>query len=292
MLKRNAVMLVAGAAIFALDASVMLAQTPTSSRRIPITKEAPGEVATPRVDTVTVYRTDTLRMMGRTDTVRLTNTVTRVDTVMRNVPLVARHVGGLYVGLGGGVGLPYGSIRTVNEPGELGQVNIGWQGLNSALGFRLDGTYSRFARNPMYVGLGTGQSIDRPMMFTGNADIRLNLPFFNNTLGSSVKFTPYLIGGASYFRYSDLRMKMDADGSNPNPGGYGPQHAVFAGNDMMTSDGAYHSDWGFNAGGGLAFHSGKKEIFIEARGQAFQHGSSDVFHRAWQMPLTFGVNFF
>src|SRR5437764_15019409 len=61
MLNRNALLLVAGAAIFALDASAASAQAtkkPTSTKRIPLTKEAPGEVAAPRVDTVTVYRTD------------------------------------------------------------------------------------------------------------------------------------------------------------------------------------------------------------------------------------------
>ena len=63
MLNRYAVLLVAGAAIFALDASAAAAQDttrtrPRSTKRIPITKEAPGEVSTtpvaPRVDTVTV----------------------------------------------------------------------------------------------------------------------------------------------------------------------------------------------------------------------------------------------
>src|SRR5215831_5036016 len=65
MLNRSALMLVAGAAIFALDASAVSGQDttrtrrPVSSRRIPVAKEQPGEV-TVRVDTVTQYRTDTL----------------------------------------------------------------------------------------------------------------------------------------------------------------------------------------------------------------------------------------
>src|SRR5512133_393180 len=72
MLNRYAVLLVAGAAIFTLDASAASAQDstrtrPRSTKRIPITKEAPGEVVsrTARVDTVTVYKTDTLRLQGR-----------------------------------------------------------------------------------------------------------------------------------------------------------------------------------------------------------------------------------
>ena len=81
MFNRNVLMFVAGAAIFALDAPAAAAQArPTSTRRIPVTKESPGEV-TVRVDTLTVFKTDTLQMPGRTDTVVKTNTVTRVDTV-------------------------------------------------------------------------------------------------------------------------------------------------------------------------------------------------------------------
>lgn len=297
MLKRNALLLVAGAAsFFALDATAASAQTkPTSTKRIPIAKEATasGEVAAPRVDTVTVYRTDTLRVMGRTDTLRLTNTVTRVDTVVQSVPMTARHIGGMYLGLGGGVALPYGSIRTVNEPGELGQVNLGWQGLNSALGFRIDGTWNRFARNPEYVSLGIpGGAVSRAMVLTGNAGVRLNLPFFNGTLGSSVKFTPYLIGGGSWVHYSDLRIKLDHDDGKVATGGFGGQKAVFATDVNTATTTGSDSDFGFYGGGGFAFHAGKKEIFIESRGITFQHGSSDLFHRGWNVPLVFGVNFF
>ena len=65
MLNRNALLLVAGAAFFALDASAASAQDststrPRSQRRIPVSKESHGEVVAPRVDTVTVFRTDTL----------------------------------------------------------------------------------------------------------------------------------------------------------------------------------------------------------------------------------------
>src|SRR5690349_14413532 len=108
MFNRSVFKLAAGAAILALNAAAVSAQSkPTSTRRIPITKESQGEVA-PRVDTVTVYKTDTLRLEGRVDTLRLTGaTVTVHDTVIQSVPLMVRHYGGLYFGLGGGVGLPY-----------------------------------------------------------------------------------------------------------------------------------------------------------------------------------------
>jgi hypothetical protein len=292
MFNRNALLLVAGAAIFALDASVVSAQaSPKSQKRIPITKEAPGEVA-PRVDTVTVYKTDTLRMMGRVDTVTRTNTVTqvRVDTVINNVPMVARHVGGMYFGLGAGPNLPFGAIRTVNEPGAMGQLQLGWQGLNNPLGIRLDGTYTQFADNADYALLG-----DRPHMMQGNLDLKLNLPIFTNFLGSSVRFSPYVIGGGSYLRYNNLRMKLDTD--NGVVGGFGNQHVVIAGstsNSTVASavtDTDWHDSWGYNVGGGFSFHAGKKEAFVEARGVWFNR-DSNRFSSSWSVPITFGVNFF
>jgi hypothetical protein len=218
MLNRNGLMFLASAAIFALDASAASAQAkPTSQKRIPITKESPGEVAAPRVDTVsvTVYKTDTLRMQGRTDTLRLTNTVTRTDTVIQSIQIPPHFIGGMYFGIGAGAGLPYGAIRTVNEPGPVGQIQVGWQGLNNVFGLRADGNLTRYAHNADYAVLG-----DRPMMFNLNADIRANLPIFTHTLGSSVVVTPYLIGGGSWLRYNNLRMKLDADGGAA--GGFGP----------------------------------------------------------------------
>lgn len=299
MFNRNALLLVAGGAFFALS-SASAQSRPTSTRRIPVSKEAPGEVA-PRVDTVTVYRTDTLRMQGRVDTLRLTNTVTRVDTVVQTINAARPRVAGLYFGLGGGVGLPYGSIRTVQEPGELAQLQVGYHGLNSLFGVRLDGTWNKFARNPEY-GSFLG---DRPQMMNLNADIRMNLPLFNATLGSSVRMTPYLVGGGSWVRYQNLRMKLDADGAaGANVGGIGGAHAVIANDDggQLSPNSEWHSDWGFNFGGGLGFHAGKKEIFIESRGIRFTHANGGItgatgtnnrsFHAAYNVPIVFGVNFF
>jgi hypothetical protein len=288
MFNRNALLLVAGAAFFTLDASIATAQArkPTSSKRIPITKESPGEVTPPRVDTVTVYRTDTLRTPPQVDTVRLTNTVTRVDTVVQQVTMIPRKIGGLYLGLGAGPALPFGAIRTVNQPGAMGQINLGWQGINNPLGIRADVGFTQYAHSAQYASLG-----DRPKVWNGNLDLRLNLPFFNHTLGSGVLFSPYLIGGGSYLRYSDLRMQLDTDGGAV--GGVGPQHAVIAGSEdnAFTSNSDYHDSWGWNAGGGLAFHAGKKEMFVEARAVSFRR-STNLFERSWHVPITFGVNFF
>jgi hypothetical protein len=287
MIHRNALLLVAGAAIFALEASPVSAQDTTtartrkttSTRRIPIAKEAHGEVTTTpavaRVDTVTLYKTDTLRLQGRVDTVTTTNTVTKIDTVVQTVNLTPRMIGGLYFGVAGGTALPYGSIRTVNNPGALGQFQLGWQGLKNAIGVRGDVSYTQYSENSTYADLGA-----KPDLWNANLDLKLALPVGTHFFGSSTRFTPYVIGGGSYLHYRNLRMMLDN-----GTGGFGPQHATIAGN---TSD--WQNSWGWNVGGGLGWHFGSKEIFIESR--AIHFTNDDVFGHAWHVPVAFGVNFY
>src|SRR5690349_11467030 len=160
MLNRYAVLLVAGAAIFALDASAASAQDttrtrPRSTKRIPITKEAPGEVssststaatATPRVDTVTVYKTDTLRLT-KTDTVNVTKTetITKVDTVQQQIfPEMMKQIGGFYIGLAAGSSLPAAPFNDSDHPGWRVEVPIGIDPIGSPLGFRVNLGYSRY----------------------------------------------------------------------------------------------------------------------------------------------------
>ena len=76
-----AALAITAAAASAQDTSKAKAR---STKRIAITKESKGEVVPARVDTVTITRTDTVRVIdtvrvnGRIDTV--TRTMTRVDT--------------------------------------------------------------------------------------------------------------------------------------------------------------------------------------------------------------------
>ncbi len=288
MLNRNALLLFAGAAMFALDATAASAQDTTttrrtrSERRIPVSKESSGEVVptpTVRVDTVTVFKTDTLRMQGRVDTV--TNTVTRTDTVVQNVPMVVRQIGGLYFGLAGGTNLPEGGLRTVNNVGGTGQLQLGWQGVNSPLGIRGDVQYTQFSEAAPYAALAA-----KPDVLNGNLDLKLQIPIMQHVFGSSVSFTPYLIGGGSYIRYRNLRMQLQE-----TPPSTSTTNVALAGFDT-----GWHDDFGWNAGGGLAWHMGRHEVFVESRLIQFNRGASSVngidFETARQIPIMFGVNFF
>lgn len=290
MLNRYALLLFAGAALIAVDATAAAAQDTTttrrttSQRRIPVSKESSGEVATPtpmvRVDTVTVYKTDTLQLPAKVDTI--TNTVTRTDTVVQNVPMVVRQIGGLYFGLAGGTNLPEGGLRTVNNVGGTGQLQLGWQGATSPLGIRGDVQYTQFAEAAPWASLGS-----KPDVFNGNLDLKLQIPIMQHVFGSSVSFSPYLIGGGSYIRYRNLRMQLQEGSLNTNT----PTNASLAG-----FDSGWHDDWGWNAGGGLAWHMGRHEVFIESRLIQFNRGASSVngidFETARQIPIVFGVNFF
>ena len=290
MLNSYALLLFAGAALLAVDATAASAQDTTttrrarSQRRIPVSKESSGEVATTptvRVDTVTVYKTDTLQLQGRVDTV--TNTVTRTDTVVQNVPMIPRQIGGLYFGLAGGTNLPEGGLRTVNNVGGTGQLQLGWQGVNSPLGLRGDVQYTQFSEAAPYASLG-----GKPDVINGNLDLKLQIPIAQHMFGSSVSFTPYLIGGGSYVRWRNLRMQLQEPATTTVNG----ETVVGA---VGPMDSGWHDDWGWNAGGGLAWHMGRHEVFVESRLIQFSRGTSDngfSFESARQIPIVFGVNFF
>jgi hypothetical protein len=297
MLNRNALLLVAGAAFFALDASAASAQDSTttkprtrSERRIPVSKESHGEVATPRVDTVTVFRTDTLRMAPRVDTVTVTNTVTRVDTVVQSVPVITRQVSGWYFGVAGGTNLPSGGLRTVNSVGGTAQLATGYRKLDSYWGVQLDGQYTQFSKSNGFQNLGP-----KPNVWNINLDGRVDIPGMNRLFGRNVWFTPYIIGGGSWVSYNNLRMQLEELNTTTTNGE--DVHPV-------VSSGDYHNDWGWNAGGGIAWHMGRTEVYLESRVVQFSRGSSDDvtinginvsgrgFESARQIPIIFGLNFF
>ncbi len=265
-------------ALLSLGSSLAFAQAkPTSTRRIPISKEGP---AVTRVDTVTVYKTDTLRIQGptitHTDTVRLTNTVTRVDTVIPAPPPV-RFPYGVYFGLGAGVNLPEGAIYVPNAPGSFFQAQLGWQGSPEALfGVRLDGSYSRPGEDSQFSSFQAD-----PDIINANLDLKLNLPWFHHIFGRRPYFTVYGIGGGSWVRYKNLPMVLDPGA--PNPG------ATTQFPNVRLGDYDWESKWGWTAGGGLSVAFGRTEIFAESRVIQWTRDNTPSLR---QVPIILGVNWF
>jgi hypothetical protein len=271
------------AALLTFASSIAYAQDstkskPRSSRRIPISKEAPGDMATTaRTDTVTVYKTDTLRLSTttppRVDTVRTTNTVTVHDTVtVAPVMKPMRLPGGLYFGLGGGVMAPNGSIYNPNNSGPTVQAQLGWQGAKNVLGLRIDGNWNRPGQDAAYAAY----QVQDPTIINVNGDVKLNLPFFTHLVGLSPRFNLYGIGGGSYINYKNLPIRITA------PGGVGPAN-VAPGVD------SWESHWGWNAGGGASLAFGRTEVFFETRVIAW---TTDASPQARQMPFVLGVNLY
>jgi hypothetical protein len=281
--------------LLAIGASVALAQdtskaSPRSQQRIPISKDAAPTVTrtssgtmarTPtqaRVDTVTVYKTDTLRtttqLPPRVDTLRLTNTVTRVESVtVAPPPRVVRLPSGFYVGLAGGVSAPNGALFNPNGSGPAFQAQVGWQGRENLLGVRGDFNWARPGEDALY---STYQA--DPDILNFNADVKLALPWGRHLFGMTPAFTLYGIGGGSYVMYRNLPMRL-----NPGvPGGIPPIN-------VRVGDTDWQNKFGWNAGGGASIGWGRTEVFFETRVIGF---TADNAPMSRQMPFMFGLNWY
>ncbi|HEX8944678.1 MAG TPA: hypothetical protein VF785_16180 [Gemmatimonadaceae bacterium] len=283
LIYKSKVLLCAGA-LLVLGSAVAFGQDttqtrrPTSTKRIPISKEgtSAGVVSRRgRVDTVTVYKTDTLRVeaapaMAVHDTVRVTNTVTRVDTVtVTPPPRPVRLPNGFYFGLAGGVSAPNGALFTPNSAGPSAQAQLGWQGAKQLLGVRGDVNWTKPGEDSRFSGLQAD-----PDIINFSADVKLQLPFLTHTFGTTHRFGIYGIGGYTYTMFKNLPMRIDSP----------PGTAVFS-----RGSGSWDHQNGWNAGGGLSLGWGRTELFIESRVLAFDPSNAP---QSRQIPFMFGMNWY
>ena len=263
------------AAALTLGASPLVAQQQdttrlrtTSQTRINVSK---GEVATPpRVDTVYVTRYDT---------VRVNNTIVRVDTVTVTppAPLVVPKVSGpMYWGLYGGSTWPWGNIDRVYTNGfHFGGV-LGWESQQSWFGARLDGAMSQLGREDELrtVGIGADQ------MGSGTA-LLLHL-------AGDLKVKPlnfggwalYGIGGLNYNRYKRIALASET-GSECD---FTVRDACYT----NANNESWSDKFGYNFGAGLDFHIGSQDMFLEARYMAIPANGA----RSWTLPISLGVRYF
>jgi hypothetical protein len=285
MLNRYAVLLVAGAAIFALDASAASAQDttrtrPRSTKRIPITKEAPGEVAStpaapPRVDTVTVYKTDTLRLT-HTDTVNVTKTqtITKVDTVQQQIfPEMMKQIGGFYIGVAAGSSLPAANFNDSDHPGWRVEVPFGIDPIGSPLGLRFNLGYSRYEPHTYAKSL-----LGNAQIMNADADLKVRLVKANPF---SRRVQLYGIGGVSYNRFQNILE------NNHGVLSIGDTFANSNGT-FSTVDNDWHNGWGYNVGGGMEMGWGITNLFIESRYTRFSGENSKISH----VPLVIGLSWY
>ena len=266
MWNRNALMLVAGAAIFALDASAASAQAkpPVSTKRIPIGKEPPPPAAAVvRVDTQMVYRTDTLRLPGRTDTVRTTNTVTRYDTTRIEMPLVLEKVGGLYFGLAAGGSLPAANFNDSDHPGWRIEGLLGVDPVGSPFGVRLTGGYGQYEPHSYATRI-----LENAAIMNAALDLKLRVLAIQPM---SKHIQLYAIGGGTWNRFKDI-LEIDSKGVmsvGDKVGGI---------NRLPAADHEWHTGFGFNLGGGAEIGRGNTNFFLEGRYARFAGENAKISH--------------
>jgi len=275
------------ALILAFGATVALAQAnpPKSTKRIPISKEAAGEVV--RVDTVTRFDTVTLtNTVYRTDT--LVRTQMRVDTVtVMPPPVPIRLPGGMFFGLAAGSSAPDGSIFTPNSMGYVGQAQLGWQNYKQALGGRISGSYT---------GLGQDSFFSRghnAKLWTFSTDLKLNLPL-GHVFGFTPRLAAYGIGGWTYTWFKNLPHRLDSNVDvtvvNPTNNGLVIRDVnVDLGNVYLLGEDSWTGRNGWDAGGGLSLVWGRSEVFVESRVIGFTPHNSPS---ARQIPIVLGFNWY
>lgn len=302
--------------ILALGATAALAQgkQPRSTKRIPITKEAAGEVVRD-----TVVRTDTLMVTNtvyRTDT--LYRTVTRVDSVMIPAPIPpVRLPNGFYFGLAGGSSSPDGSIFIPNGMGYIGQAALGWQRAKNVLGGRISTTYTGLGQDSRFVNLQDG----RGKLWTMSTDLKAQVPI-GRLFGRTPRVNAYGIGGWTYTWAKDVPFRLNRNLNDlliVNNGVTTINGVVIDNNfgDIFASrQNNWHGNSGWDAGGGLSLLWGRSEIFVESRVMGFRpsgcSGGNDILisnangqtvnvgnfcvnghaSQARQIPLVFGYNFY
>jgi hypothetical protein len=279
MLNRSALMLIAGAAIFVLDASSARGQDttrtrrrPTSTRRIPVTKEAasPGEV-TVRVDTVVTYRTDTLRVPGKPDTVVTTRTVTRVDTVTQMIPIKVPQIGGFYAGLAVGSSMPAASFNNSDHPGWRFEVPFGFDFVDTPWGIRFNAGYANYSPHSWVSFLDNAQ--------IWNIDGGVKLRIASATPGL-VRLQLYGLASGSYNRFKNI---LEDDNGLLSIGDSTRRTTL-----PLAVDTDWHSGWGWNAGAGLEVGKGHTNVFVEVRYNRFNGVNTNIS----SVPLVIGVNWF
>lgn len=248
-------------------AAAQTGKTTPPTKKVPITKEAPGEVV-PIHDTVTVYVHDTTVVTRyRRDTLTVTGaTITRHDTTtLIQAPGWMNRGSGLYFGVGAGTSYGNGGLSYTTVPGYVVQGNLGYDIANSPLGVRLTAALARPDEQAYSASLG-----GRPGVGNLTADLKLRLPIFSGN--QFPMFGLYAVGGGAYVIFRDLP-QMGTNGSI-----------------SVSQPGKLDSEMGWNLGGGASLQLGhSRELFLEARMISFH---MDAYTRSGQMPIVLGMNWY
>jgi len=256
-----------GRSLAAQQDSTKLRKTTTSSTRIPISKESPGEVVTVRVDTVYVTRHDTV-----------TSTILRIDTVVVTPPapvIIPKIRNNMYWGVYAGATEPWGNIDRMYTNGFHGGGVLGWESQESMFGLRLNGDMAQInreqGRNDAVVGVGT------PLLLTLGADLKVKPLSFGG-------WDLYGLLGGNFNSYK----RIATVGSDNCISAINGISVDGKGGCYVPASQDWKSKFGFNLGAGTDFHIGSQDMFIEARYVALSNDGA----RTWFLPISLGVRYF
>jgi len=227
---------------------------------------------------VTVYKTDTLTLQGRVDTVTTTVTNTRYDTVTVQAPIpVIPQIGGFYLGIAGGASIPAANFNDSDHPGWRVEVPFCIDPLGSPLGLRFTLGYSQYEAHS-YVKNVIG--LDNAKQMEAAADLKIRLVSVS-PLAKRVQV--YGLIGGTYNRYQNI-LEQNAglysvgDGrQTANPA------AVLVPNGGDTD---WHNGWGYNVVGGVEIGHGRTNVFVESRYERFKGEQSNIPHVPVMIGLT------
>ncbi len=238
----------------------------TSSRRIPVRKDAvnnesAGSVATPNADSVaradSMARADSIANADRMRQDSIANaermrqdsianaermrqdsianaermrqdSIARADSIARwNLAHMRRPGSGLYFQIAGGASIPQSDFKDGFDRGWNATGSVGFHPFTSPVGIRFDAAYDRFGAKNAIAG-----SDDNVAVWSGLADLTLRVP-------RMWAVSPYLIGGGGFSHFSGYN-----DG-------------------VTTTKSQTKGQW--NAGAGIGFGLGNVKLFVESR---------------------------
>jgi len=239
-----------------------------SDTRINIQK---GEVALPpRTDTVYVTRYDT---------VRVDNTIVRVDTVTVATPapiVMGKIKGPMYWGLYAGSTRPYGNIDRVYTNGFHGGGVLGWESQKSLFGVRFDGGVNQLGREETLLTAGyTASNIG-----SGTALMM--------HLAADLKFKPLNFGGWAFYGIGGVNANRYRAIALSSSNSQGPNDFIIRGESYENAKTSWSNKFGFNFGAGTDFHIGSQDMFLEYRWIAARSNKSNSYIN----PISLGVRYF
>jgi len=262
------------AAALQFVASPLAAQDSTrlrkpSDQRINISK---GEVTTTRTDTVYVTRYDT---------VRVNNTIVRIDTVTVTPPaplVIAKVKGPMYWGVFGGSSRPWGNIDRVYTNGFHAGGLVGWESQQSPFGLRLDGAVTQVGREETLTGpsgglTSTNVGSGTPLIMHLAADAKVAPILLRG-------WKPYLVGGVNFNRFRGMAL---ASKTGSTPCDFNVRGSCF-----QNASTSWGNKFGFNFGLGTDFHIGSQDMFIEYRYIATRANEANSYIN----PISIGVRYF